>query len=384
MPDDRQYAIRNTQYANEAPLSLAEYLQPLTPYLPAELISPAAFSQIQSIARTLPGTLAYSLLGFECRLGEDAPVADFLLSARAAVGGREALAGLGTGDGPALPLPDHAVWQQVRAFAMAWADPRSPLYEGIDNIWLEFDVPETGTATPVPSVFVGFQTTTSPEPCAPASEPAALPDVILTQLALQPLLGRAIPALVVQQLVRCFTALPPGARVAFVGAMLARHAPALRLIINGMSLAQIAEYLPRVGWPGSIDDLLASSGALAAQADYIWLNIDVGEKVYPKVGLECYYRRQQPQDEPRWGIFLDHLVAGGFCTAAKCAGLLRYPGISYTMADAESWPTSLRLAAQILGPAGITRHVRGIHHIKLVYQPDCPLEAKGYLCAYYE
>jgi hypothetical protein len=57
--------------------SLEEYLRPVAASVPPELISPSAFSDINSVARVLPATLAYNPFIFECHLGEMAPRADF-------------------------------------------------------------------------------------------------------------------------------------------------------------------------------------------------------------------------------------------------------------------------------------------------------------------
>ena len=119
--------------------SFEEYLRPVAAGVSPALISPSAFSDISSVASVLPATLAYNTFGFECRLGEENPRADFLVLARASWG-RDSLAGLH----PTSSLPEHLmddpVWQRVQDFGARWADPASPLYGAVDNVWLEFDV----------------------------------------------------------------------------------------------------------------------------------------------------------------------------------------------------------------------------------------------------
>ena len=53
--------------------SFEAYLQPVVASVSPALISPSAFSDINSVARVLPVTLAYDTFGFECRLGEEPP-----------------------------------------------------------------------------------------------------------------------------------------------------------------------------------------------------------------------------------------------------------------------------------------------------------------------
>ena len=119
--------------------SFEEYLRPVAAGVSPGLISPSAFSDISSVARVLPSTLAYNTFGFECRLGEELPRADFLVLATSSCG-RDSLAGLHpTSTLPARLMADP-VWRRVRDFAARWAEPSSPLYHAVDNVWLEFDI----------------------------------------------------------------------------------------------------------------------------------------------------------------------------------------------------------------------------------------------------
>src|SRR3954447_20259330 len=75
--------------------SFEEYVPPVAVGVSPALISPSAFSDICSVAGVLPSTLAYNTFGFECRLGEELPRADFLVLARA-TGGSDSRAGVHT------------------------------------------------------------------------------------------------------------------------------------------------------------------------------------------------------------------------------------------------------------------------------------------------
>jgi hypothetical protein len=43
------------------------------------------------------------------------------------------------------------------------------------------------------------------------------------------------------------------------------------------------------------------------------------------------------------------------------------------------WPAALRQASQLLGGRSLSTFVRSLHHVKIVYRPGEPLEAKAYL-----
>ena len=139
--------------------------------------------------------------------------------------------------------------------------------------------------------------------------------------------------------------------------MLSRGAEAVRLCINLRTVEGIVEYLAGVGWPGSEADVLGVLEPIAGLVDYVCLDIDVGETVHRKIGLECYFDGiKQPRTEPRWGVFLDSLVRDGLCTADKRDALLSYSGLrrrergGYTLA--ESAAPSLASARRAL-----TEHV---------------------------
>ena len=101
--------------------SFEEYLRPVAASVPPALISPSAFSDIDSVARVLPASLAYNTFGFECRLGEKIPRADFLVLAGASHG-RDSLAGLHpTSTLPARLMTDP-IWRRVDDFAVRWAE----------------------------------------------------------------------------------------------------------------------------------------------------------------------------------------------------------------------------------------------------------------------
>ncbi len=53
-------------------------------------------------------------------------------------------------------------------------------------------------------------------------------------------------------------------------------------------------------------------------------------------------------------------------------------GVVDERSNPERWPTFIQKASQQLGPHMISAFVRALHHIKVVYQPDQPLEAKAY------
>jgi hypothetical protein len=373
--------------------TFAEYLRPLGPQLPAQLISPPTFESISRTAQVIPGALAMSLFGFECRLADEEPVADFQLCADAAFGARQSLAHAISGGN--MLLRNHPVWQRIYDFVDAWSDEASPLNYHLRNIWLEFDIGASTTEMPVPSLFFGLRIGDGNGGGdvrnghvrllndVPAPDAASLPATCLKALTL--LTGKPLPPDVACGLTEAIEAVPPSGSVVFVGSMLARNVDAFRLIVEGLDCAGILTYLQRLGWAGSLAEVEAALTRTSRFCDYLWLNVDIGERIYPKIGWECYYHnRVQPHQDTRWEAFLDYLVDEGLCVPSKREGLLAYPRVIGESASGPLWPDSLRLLSRALGPLALRRCVTALHHIKIGYQQGKGVEAKAYLCAHYE
>jgi hypothetical protein len=359
--------------------SFEEYLRPVAATVPPQLISPSAFSDIDGVARVLPATLAYNTFGFECRLAEMAPRADFSVLAGASCG-RESLAGLHpTSTLPARLMTDP-IWRRVADFAVQWADPSSPLYRAVDNVWLEFDVDGAPPVIPIPSVFFAPQPSGKEGARGVAYKPNLDGYIPTIKTVIQLLSGNELAPRKLETLSDCFRALSSVEHVFQVGLMLSRGAEAVRLCITIGSVERAVEYLAGVGWQCSEADVLGVLEPIASLVDRVYLDIDVGETVHRKIGLECYFdENKQPRTEPRWGLFLDSLVRDGLCTADKRDALLAYPGYVGENAEGIPWPRALRRASHLLGGRSLSMFIRSLHHVKVVYQPGEGLEAKAYL-----
>ena len=328
--------------------SLDDYLQVVASHLPPALLSPQALLHIRRLARALAPA---SLFGFESRLATADATVDFLVGFAASSASR-ALFDSGTfEDARASGLLAQPGWAPFRAFAAEWADPASQLYAEGDTVWLEFDVASGGDVLAVPNVFFGLKASGTAQAVA--------------AIGLQCLLGEPRAAVVVQRLARCFDALPPQARIRYVAVMLARQVEGVRVIIYPEHWDQIAPYLERIGWPGPLDEVVEVLAPYCQQAVRLGLAVDVGASVGPKIGLECFLdERLHPRPDPRWPAMLEQLVAAGLCTHDKRDALLSWPGGQRT--------------SQFLWPSVFLRR---LNHLKLVYAPGRPLEAKAYLAA---
>jgi hypothetical protein len=353
--------------------TIADYVEAaVTPYVAPDLISLEAMSHIRQIAGRFPGALT-DFFGFECPLGTVAPAADFLVCAKSSEGGREILAG----ERPGREIPDafrrHPVWRRIRAFANEWHDSGSPLFDGVHNIWVEFDIKRSPDPIPAPSVFLGSNDLRPP---ASANRDEMPPRCEwLTGAALPLLMGSAVDPAVERQIARCLNLLPPEAFVFQVGVMLARASEIVRLCVRGIRSEQIAPYLESLSWTGSraaLEDLLTQFGPLTGRID---LDLDVADRIMPKIGLECYPQMSRAATAQ----LLDRLVASGLAVPAKAQGVTAYRGMAHERLTPERWPLELLALSGIFEGRLHSAFVRWLHHVKIVLQPDVPLEAKAYL-----
>ena len=272
------------------------------------------------------------------------------------------------------------IWRRVDNFAACWADPSSPLYRAVDNVWLEFDVEGAPPVIPIPSVFLGLKPSGQEGARGVAYEPNEDGYITTAEKAIGLLSGSKSSPRALETLSDCFRALSSSEHVFQVGLMLSRGAEAVRLCIRLHSVERAVEYLVGVGWPCSEADVLGVLEPIANLVDHVRLDIDVGETVHHKFGIECYFDgNKQPRTEPRWGVLLDSLVRDGSCTADKRDALLAYPGYVDENAEGIPWPRALRRASQLLGGRVLSTFIRSLHWVKIVYQPGEELEAKAYL-----
>ncbi len=355
----------------------SNYLDLIRPDIPESLISTAAFSQIQEFASRLPGLLAFSTFGFECRLGNRDAEADFLFSLHKNNSGPQILSGnlpKHDFDASVFEIPQ---WRQVRHFGRQWLYPPSPLFSGIDDVWLEFDLCKSPAhGSHAPSLFMAPFIDFSPRD----QEALDLTDGLnIIQTIFEWLTGQKPDRRALSNWQKCLEILPSLRLLFQMGFMLARpQVDKLRMCIIAKDHQIARQYLRHIQWPGNICSVMPMLEQLSALFDVLYLHIDAGESISAKLGIECKFpKRKGPAREPRWFPFLDFLVDQGLCLAEKREGLLAFPG--YRVTDRHTCLQPLRERIEKLQWSHTSFFVRTLYHIKLVYHVDQSWEAKGYL-----
>lgn len=349
----------------------------LDPLLPGTLISDQYRSYIHTIGRHFPAAVT-EFFGFECRLGEENPRADFLFCSKATEGGRDVLAGRSGDQGIPDHFLQHPVWRQINAFVQRWADSSTDLYHKVSNIWFEFDLPPTSLELPVPCVFIGTNALTGQARNAAASSDGKLDWFVHDAIPL--LYGRPASKQLESSIEDAVTALPEGARIFQTGLMLGRNTGGdmMRICVRGLTQEQILDYLCALGWEGRDGKMSAFVSDCFARSASVDLDIDLAPTIGPKIGFECSFYAERPH-ESKLPAFLDHLVDENICLPAKRDAVLAWPRGLHERTDPSSWPADLRLRSLLSGPSTVSMFFRWLYHIKLVYRPDSPIEAKAYL-----
>ena len=117
---------------------------------------------------------------------------------------------------------------------------------------------------------------------------------------------------------------------------------------------------------------------MLALCDRLTVCLDVGNKIYSQIGLECILLKQ-PQDESRWAIFLNYLLERELCSPEKRDALLNWPSQTNPINAKVPWPRHLIAASLLQPPERFTVFDRRLSHIKVVWRSPGLLEAKAYL-----
>jgi len=331
--------------------SLGDLLEEMRVLLPAPLIGGSGWERVQVLARRLPVYAIDTRFGFELDLCDPSPAADFSVllvpgSRLAAFYERQAeeIAGLA---GPDLGR-----------FLKHGRDPQSLLSRTGAAVILEYDLAahppgEHGS----PGVFIVTSGTAEHQKAMLDDDPAAL------VAALESAAGWEPGAVDAREVERVCTAAEDSGLVLQAGVMPSRALRAIRLIIQGISQADIAPVLERLRWCG--DPSLAVS-ALSDLEGLVrprtGLSIDLtSQGVSPRLGLELFRPGELYRTDPAgWQSLLERLISKRWCRPAKAGALGEWPRIE-----------------TFFGADAVYRVRQVINHIKLVIDGGA-VGVKGY------
>lgn len=364
------------------PDTFETYIGLLEPYIPKALISGENLSKISGIARYLPANLS-SFFGFECRLGDDIPEADFLVHLQNAENNHKALT-----DSEALiktSIPETAIpaFEKVFRFCREWEKPETLLNEMTDHVWLEFDTSGNDCSRhSVPSFFFGIS-----GKARSYIKEGKYSNEWVTKTAFPLILGGDLPEYFAGKITEAHSLLPDGAYIFQMGSMLSRQIGGVRVCIRDISPDDIPPYLIKLGYRGRPKELESLLSQLDKLVDRIDLDIDIISKdgfaeIGPKIGFECYFDYDAAIVQ-KYEKFHGFMEKQKLCTKDKSKALMEYIGYFNEWVDRDKWPKYLLAASSLVGHNNTSFIIRTLHHVKIVHQDDSPREAKAYLAVFH-
>ena len=343
----------STSGARRAPGTvLAEVLRPL---IPRALLDGPGWDRLLSCAAELPDAGLGTLLGCEFRLGEDTPAADLFVVVR-----------------PGSPITRHFIRRGEAAppgseaaalarYLVLIGQADSALHGCIAGTMLEYDLAETPAGRrPEPGVFLKVRLAEEPGPHDRAQP--------LPIAALAGAVGWADDGEVRRSVARVLAALPPGGRVAHIGAFPNRAPRAVRLVVQGVGHDEIAGVLERLDRRGSVRAVTEVLADLGEVLPRVWLSVDVAAAgLLPRLGLELHAGSwNNARDKwlttgrSDWRPVVERLVLRGWCLAAKAQGLMEWCALD-----------------KMYDRRGVFLVYKGLNHLKLTVT-DAGVDAKAY------
>ena len=334
---------------------LGDVLNELRDQIPLSLLAGEGWERLLERVGDLPAVAASSLCGFEFRLDESAPWADF-----SAPVSREKVAHHHIVRGEA------AAPMSVDAWLAAHLNDSSATDHWLESVLLAYDIIGVPPGRPEPPVLY-LRLLSGHGKGGIAADPAAIARTVAQASA------RTGSAPEHRALAWVLGALPAGATLAYVGATPNREPRSLRLLVADMDAQEIGPLLTQLEWPGSITAVDCLLNDMAGLCRHFVLLFDVNEDgALPRLGFEMHAISQDItsyralfaawliSSKHDWKPVIERLVDRRLCIPDKAEGLL-------------SWP---RLRT-VFGTEGAFELYMGLNHIKLSIEGDS-LRAKAY------
>lgn len=334
-------------------LNFSTYLDEFIPFISEDLISSQSLRSLEAFANSLPPMMSGVL---ECRLKQSNCNVDYQICIDPYT--NLCVSGI-----------DDDFYLYLQSFYKSWKQRDSMIGSYVENMWLEFDAVNTNSYNNLPCIFSHLHKDFR-------YNPAPIAQAFLTHFKY----FSEKPLLVC--LDHFSELLPPNLRFVYLGYLFPRLNPALRVGVYSESLGELIDYLKKIGWqsknPSYHDDLSRLLFPVTKYLNYFMISLDFNAVIFPRIGLECYLS-PNPYDYLDWEPVLDYLVSSSLCSPQKKKALLKWHQPS--KGDKVFSQNSNNLFSQGLqnyfSVSSTCKHA--INHIKLVYEPSLPLEAKAYL-----
>lgn len=250
----------------------------------------------------------------------------------------------------------NPVWKNIYHFCQLWGDRNSILAKHIAELWFEFDDIELKNLYPIPCIFfspIGLNASISLDKKQDLSW--------LYDTALLMLYGKYFNGIIKENIQKCIEALPGNGSIFQIGAMLSRKLKNVRLC-TVMPVNHYPHYLKKIDWRGSFEYLIILLESLSCLADGIFVDIDIGDEISTKTGIECVYKKRTVH-EPGYNNLerlINYLMDLNLCIKEKAKWITQW--IHEPLEEDED--------GNYIN--------RSLSHIKVILNPDNSIEAKLY------
>ena len=345
--------------------SLASYIDLLTPWIPANLVSESCLNRIRTISTDLP---LISFGCFECWLADSEPRVDFNVGITGKLNEHKTIVQWFSG----RPEPEHEQQQlalkKLQSICSAWSDSSFFLHAQIKVLWLVYDIPDPLNVTLVPWMYIHFRKNLFMDD-----------GMVRTEIVLQTLsfMDSRYSFEKREAFRSFFQNLSSAVQICSIGAPTNRNSNVLRVYVMMQTYDDLVRVLTDNQWLGDADELQKQIGHLVQYADFFGLSIDIDPIIQPKIGIECWFNEDQAQ--PKLMNFTRILVDEDVCSPQKREALLSWNGCFNTTINPAvwSWPDNMQPVKPSENKQVVVRKMA--QYVKLVYEPDKPLVAKGYL-----
>ncbi|MCY3879560.1 MAG: hypothetical protein OXF74_10335 [Rhodobacteraceae bacterium] len=334
-----------------------DVLTGLRSQIPRSLLAGQGWIRLLERVGNFPAAASTSLCGFEFRLDESAPAADFSIPVS-----EERITHHHIARGEAAAPASVDAW-----LATHLNDP-SATDHWLESVLLAYDiigVPAGLTDPPSPVIYLRLL------PGQGKGATGAGPAAIAHTVAQASARNDSVPEW--RALAWALDVLPADAKLAFVGATPNRTPRSVRLLVADMKPREVGALLRRLEWPGSITAVNHLLSGMADLCGRFLLLFDINENgALPRLGFEMHALPEEAtsyralfaawlfSSKLDWKPVIQRLVDRRLCIPAKAEGLL-------------SWPRR----RTVFSEHGAFELYMGINHVKLSLEGD-GVRAKAY------
>jgi len=317
--------------------TFSDILLLLSSYFPQSLLSESGLNHLLKTTEKFPSLISPTV-AFETKLSEESAFLDMFLGI--AKKDRSLLVGSHPEIGLKPGLYSHNFWKNTIELGNRWVDAGSLWDQYLQMVIFEFDVGDVSQEIPIPALFLQI----SEKMYQSAQRQLSLNNEHFSSSNYQWIIdtisqfnSSGLGSKTIENIDLCFGNLNSRIFIDHVGFMASRIPAVVRINITNLNLDLLFNYLDDINIDFPIHQIEQCVSNMFQFVDHMVLALDVGEKIYPKLGIEFRMPKEKLNlnTQSQWFPFLDYLVEHDYCTENKKEGLKKWIGRSREIYDPE-------------------------------------------------